>query len=347
MANSARDSVMSSPELRELVLLQLDLRTLLHAQRVCRTWQHSTSSPRVQEALFFRPVSASPPPQTPASASSTVVPAPPDDDRAPWELNPLLARHFPAWFAPRWSWKERYELEASAPWTRDAAGRERFLRPEASWRRMLPSRPAPAELRVVTRVHLGPENTRRGRLATAGMTNTGRDKRTSADGDAPVTTKTSGLPRHRKSDWNGSDINMGVVYHLTQTYLRSRVVSYFCVLWPGCMQPELDGAAGLKGMRHRPPPPGGATTQGLDMPRSSRLMLDAAVHARGEAEDACLMIVFEQLWNWFERGDTTGDWLEEQNAVFAKLNLREYAGPSLWDEGAVVWDDEQEEERPP
>ncbi|KAK5699477.1 hypothetical protein LTR97_005605 [Elasticomyces elasticus] len=52
---SNRQQVLDLPELLENILIQLPIRDLLFAQKVCKDWQQAiAASPKIQEALFFR-----------------------------------------------------------------------------------------------------------------------------------------------------------------------------------------------------------------------------------------------------------------------------------------------------
>ncbi|KAJ7125345.1 hypothetical protein C8R44DRAFT_137047 [Mycena epipterygia] len=119
--STAKDTVMSTPELLELTLAQLPMRDLLlSAPLVCKTWQAITLSPTVQRALFFQPDPQSEPTQ-----------------------NPLLAELFPPFFAPE---PQQASSIMSMPWSKAP---DAFKREDASWRRMLVTQP-PAQTMVVT-----------------------------------------------------------------------------------------------------------------------------------------------------------------------------------------------------
>ncbi|RAK81262.1 uncharacterized protein BO72DRAFT_345072, partial [Aspergillus fijiensis CBS 313.89] len=132
-SGSPTQHTLNTPELLELILSQLDPRTLLTAaQLTCRTWRTliQTSHP-LQEALFFRPARASP--TTPAPATK--------------KFNPLLAWAFPGFF-PRppgcssASEAAPFASHAVFHWhTLDFVVRPgkcpAYFRKEASWRRML------------------------------------------------------------------------------------------------------------------------------------------------------------------------------------------------------------------
>ncbi|KAK5124041.1 hypothetical protein LTR85_002238 [Meristemomyces frigidus] len=56
------DKALKTPELLEAILLQLPIRdVLLNAPLVCKHWQTTiTDSPRLQQALFFKPLNGKP-----------------------------------------------------------------------------------------------------------------------------------------------------------------------------------------------------------------------------------------------------------------------------------------------
>ncbi|ROW15689.1 hypothetical protein VPNG_02156 [Cytospora leucostoma] len=117
-------------EVFEEVLLHLTNHDLLHAQRVSRYWSDIIQkSPSLQQKLFFLPLSTS------------------EASRADAEFNPLVKPIFPFLFdpqpfpGPRHVGKEDVE-KATAHWADDPKRRAAILRPEASWRRMLPVQPA-------------------------------------------------------------------------------------------------------------------------------------------------------------------------------------------------------------
>ncbi|KAE8422264.1 hypothetical protein BDV36DRAFT_245462, partial [Aspergillus pseudocaelatus] len=130
MATAARLAVhrtLSTPEVLELILLQLDLRTLLtSAQRTCRAWRTLIQdSPALQRALFFMPGTG--------------------DSSGRKVSNPLLVEAFPFVFdtSTNMTFPEYRDGEclstcrmAKYPETQTA-----FLRREASWRRMLLQQP--------------------------------------------------------------------------------------------------------------------------------------------------------------------------------------------------------------
>lgn len=117
--------IFSTTEIFEAILIQLSSQDLLRMQQVARHWnQVITQSHALQQKLFFRPIS--------------------NKDARP-ELNPLLQTLFPPCFAlktvPTW-----WDLTAATGineqnWFQDENRRMSVLRPEASWRRMLPVQP--------------------------------------------------------------------------------------------------------------------------------------------------------------------------------------------------------------
>ncbi|KAL4998623.1 hypothetical protein BDV10DRAFT_166449 [Aspergillus recurvatus] len=130
------------PELLEAVLSYLPQRDLLLAQRVNRTWHAVISGSRLlQQKLFFRTTRS----RLQLHKFFTVF------------FNPLLQEVFPA-FYPReetLNWEDPcigtsrdcYRIgpreQRAQAWFSSAAKRQAVLRPDASWRRMFPSDPAP------------------------------------------------------------------------------------------------------------------------------------------------------------------------------------------------------------
>lgn len=106
-------------ELIEAILRQVDMQTVLLAQRVSRQWALCIrESSAIQQILFFRPAAA----------------------KKPRQQNPLLANKFPYWFPA--------DDASSCAIAFGAGDMQDFLeisniyrRPEASWRRMLVQQP--------------------------------------------------------------------------------------------------------------------------------------------------------------------------------------------------------------
>lgn len=124
-ANSpALITVLATPELFEAILLKIDLRDLLFAQKVCRTWKETiTTSPALQQKLFFAPIR--------------------NKDQDPF-FNPLLQEVFPSFLKI----ERPYEDLLMSPRDlkhdegfEDLEYRETLLREEASWRSMFPIQP--------------------------------------------------------------------------------------------------------------------------------------------------------------------------------------------------------------
>ncbi|UNI23601.1 hypothetical protein JDV02_009411 [Purpureocillium takamizusanense] len=153
---SAAQAVLSTPELLEAILVGVDMHTLLvSATRVCRLWHVvAASSLALQRSLFFHP-------ENEDDSSG-------DRDRIPAKRqNPLLRLLFPAWFECVSSFRpspseplhrfpatvtmgyKRFQelplydasLHMTSPGGGGGGGDNPFLRPQASWRRMLTSQP--------------------------------------------------------------------------------------------------------------------------------------------------------------------------------------------------------------
>jgi hypothetical protein len=59
--STAETTTLSTPELLELIPLNLDIQTLLLSQRICRTWQEIIQeSLPLQKHLFLAPIDDSP-----------------------------------------------------------------------------------------------------------------------------------------------------------------------------------------------------------------------------------------------------------------------------------------------
>jgi hypothetical protein len=134
---SAMERIFATPELLEAIVIQLTpIDQLVRAQLISRLFHTTiTTSPRVQQLLFFRP----------------------DPIRNPrdWSLNPLLRKHFLPWFAPpegRFGGRN-YDTLKLMDWTTSASSLDAFLRSEASWRNMLLTQPPSKELKVVRWIH--------------------------------------------------------------------------------------------------------------------------------------------------------------------------------------------------
>ncbi|KAF4446622.1 hypothetical protein F53441_9753 [Fusarium austroafricanum] len=144
------DKILAVPEMLELILLHLDMKTLLvSASRVCHHWTAIiTESPWIQQALFFRPVPSSG--ERPKS----------------FTLNPLLVEKFGRCFFDvdrKYAYLRRADSFFRLPWAPEGlikeqgearslsvlekTGRlENFTMRNSSWRRMLVSQPPPPGL---------------------------------------------------------------------------------------------------------------------------------------------------------------------------------------------------------
>lgn len=142
-SNPGSRSPLKIPELLEQVLLHLTQGEILQLQRVSRFWLDTISdSPSLQQKLFFQPL--------PPSKVARRLP----------QWNPLVKAVFPFLFKPEilhgfhpWIYKETSEClspwiykrtaeKTIQHWAGDPIRRQAILRPEASWRLMLPVQPA-------------------------------------------------------------------------------------------------------------------------------------------------------------------------------------------------------------
>lgn len=131
MNTSKPGSPLKVPELLEQVLLYLTQAEILQLQRVSHFWLDAISgSPSLQQKLFFQPL--------PPSKAAGRLP----------EFNPIVEALFPFLFKPEtilflgpWLYSDM-AAETIQHWAGDLARRQAVLRPEASWRLMLPVQPA-------------------------------------------------------------------------------------------------------------------------------------------------------------------------------------------------------------
>lgn len=129
---SAINKVLDTPEMLEMILARVDMRTLLtSAQRVCRNWVNLISkSPSIQKALFFTPIKDS------EWGMEEKIP------------NPLLTETFPSIF-PAKDRPDRYQFDFSElTMTKDASTMARFVRQDASWRKMLVQQPPVSDIGI-------------------------------------------------------------------------------------------------------------------------------------------------------------------------------------------------------
>jgi hypothetical protein len=130
MADEQPHQALLLTEILEHVLLQLDMRDVLHCQAVSKHWQRLIgTSPALRQHLFLEP-------------------APSHDGEAP-RMNPLLATVFPRIFdlevpGTRFSWEKSHNMR-NMHWYKDETTRRKILQASASWRDMYPVQP-PAKL---------------------------------------------------------------------------------------------------------------------------------------------------------------------------------------------------------
>ncbi|KAF7180673.1 hypothetical protein CNMCM7691_009964 [Aspergillus felis] len=125
---SSTHAAFGIPEVLEMILLNLDMRTLLCIQRTCRSWLSiiRDSSP-IQKALYFTPIENTP-----------------DQEKV---QNPLLVEAFPAIFKlvdpdnPEDDYEYDEPTLAAFDMMKSSSKLAAYLRPEASWRRMLLQQP--------------------------------------------------------------------------------------------------------------------------------------------------------------------------------------------------------------
>lgn len=198
---SACDRVFSTTELLEAILTHLTpINYLLQAQCVLRFFNTTiNTSPKLQKLLFFRLDIGR--------------------DLKDFVINPLLQQHFAPWFPP-FHGHRNYDRLREMEWASTPSTRDIFLRPEASWRRMLPMQPAPQTLSVQYLEHC-------------------------QTGDFMQTASIEG-------------VTMGRVYDITESFLRAEYASYaqFSVRCGGegavmylesAMQCDMGEGRGLKG----------------------------------------------------------------------------------------------------
>jgi hypothetical protein len=134
---SAIDRVLNTLELLDMILTRVDMRTLLtSAQRVCRNWMNLINkSPSIQKALFFTPIADS------------------EWGMNEKTLNPLLTETFASIF-PAEDRSVYYKFNFSGlALTKDAPTMDRFVRKNASWRKMLVQQPPISEMGLLHICH--------------------------------------------------------------------------------------------------------------------------------------------------------------------------------------------------
>ncbi|PLB46120.1 hypothetical protein P170DRAFT_512694 [Aspergillus steynii IBT 23096] len=133
MAQQQASTLFFIPELMEQILLHLDMRTLLTSARVCSSWNTVIrDSPKIQTALFFRPM-----PET-------------ETQNHPRTTNPLITQiMWPQFFSTYFNTDPPRKIQWGAPVSALAPLKDRlitdtikpYLRAEASWRKMLLKQP--------------------------------------------------------------------------------------------------------------------------------------------------------------------------------------------------------------
>ncbi|KAL4966618.1 uncharacterized protein BDV14DRAFT_198741 [Aspergillus stella-maris] len=174
---TATERALCIPEILELILLQLDMTDLLvAAQRVSSYWLTTIrNSPRLQQALFFDPVSSPAKPKElydlPDSMTrgESAIPEP-YCTRLRVSINPLLEKHFGGVFFNltknrefiRWEhFMQQMTFAREEDWLREIidesykARWRAYTRREASWRRMLVTQPPQPGLGYVRRSKSG------------------------------------------------------------------------------------------------------------------------------------------------------------------------------------------------
>lgn len=186
---SQADIVLSIPELFEAILLHVDSHTLLtSAQRVCRRWHNIISTtPSIQKTLYFRPEMASPSREK--------------------RINPLLQAHFLPWFGSSDHVCDR-DLFMSLPLylAGSNTGDNPFLRPKASWRRMLISQPPVQTFGIYTEIESFPLPSSHSEVGTY-------------------------IHSNEEESANGVGLCMGKYYDIVKAHFASHESPKFSVIW--------------------------------------------------------------------------------------------------------------------
>ncbi|KAK0650369.1 hypothetical protein DIS24_g6863 [Lasiodiplodia hormozganensis] len=225
------------PELAELIFQHLPPRDLLLAQRVCRTFYATIhSSPTLQQCLFFAPKKRRYPRHPPRQRKN-------DDEHEDeaWQTNPLLAAAFPPWFQlryvrSRWDWPQAASFANELPWAGDPARVRAFMRPDASWRRMLVTQPPLRDVQLLVKCdhvrNLVSDDYVR---FVGGRRGKGRwygGEEGDEEGDGAFGELLEDAP----------GVTMGFLYDITQDFvLGKHVVSNFFVQWRPFLPPDTGG----------------------------------------------------------------------------------------------------------
>ncbi|KAF4307396.1 putative f-box domain protein [Botryosphaeria dothidea] len=205
-------------ELVELVFLHLPMRDLLRIQQVCRAWQSTIqNSPTIQQSLFFAPKRRKHP----------IYP-----EKETWEVNALLAEEFPPWFQigyikSRWDWPMARSF-TGLPWTKDEKKIQAFMRPEASWRRMLVTQPPIRDVQIIIKCDHIRNLINDDYLRFVGK----RQLQEAAPGADSLFSELLKYP----------GATMGFLYDITQDFILSKhVVSNFFIQWRPFLPPDTSG----------------------------------------------------------------------------------------------------------
>ncbi|KAE8154829.1 hypothetical protein BDV25DRAFT_147072 [Aspergillus avenaceus] len=133
--NRPAHKILFTPDILERILLTLDMRTLLLSKRVCRMWNDLIDhSPKLQAALFFQPI-----PETEFTGERHIP-------------NPLIVDEvWPRYFRRTLNSRHRPAQECLClPKVQSLQKEKAYLRPEASWRRMLLHQPPTSRVAFFT-----------------------------------------------------------------------------------------------------------------------------------------------------------------------------------------------------
>jgi len=130
-AVTSASRVFAIPELFEAILTHSSIRDLIVSQMVSAKWASTIStSPALQQKMFFTPTSSYPYERESNS-----------DPRVNTLLSSLFAPFFRSDESENYAWNNCRWLPPIS-WFQDETRRAKFLRPEASWRKMYPIQPA-------------------------------------------------------------------------------------------------------------------------------------------------------------------------------------------------------------
>jgi hypothetical protein len=224
------EGVLYTAELLEQILLNLDLNTLLHAQRVSKWFlQLINASTPIQQALFFQPYLTSPKCRFKHDASGPrgsklvdkflsatcgfdIITYAHQNENI---INPLIQRYLNEFSLQReTAYWPRLDYDVTPKWPAafqhacEPLNLVAFRRSSASWRRMLPVQPPPIFLAV--------EFERRNRKVFLGLV---------------------GPSEENKSKEHKSGICTGLIYDLCWSWWNKRASSDFSICWSIVMEP--------------------------------------------------------------------------------------------------------------